>query len=649
MLREARLPSTVTTSIRAVETAKMLRLLRADGPRLMYVHGIAGIGKTTLLSGFAASARFEGATVIGLDCRSIEPTERGFLHTLSRAIGSQARTPMSLAKRLGDLGDCVVLTLDTYEVFRFLDVWLREVFLPTLPVNVRVVLCGREPAVTAWLTSHQWTQDAFSSLPLEGLTDAEAENLLVSSGVDASAARRITRLAHGNPLALKLAAAILAEDPTRDPETQALPEVIDTLARIYLSDVTDPVTRRVLQACSVVRRVTHSVLQAMLPEMAPDDAFERLRALPFIASGRDGLIIHDAVREAIAAQVRAMDPNTYRDFKRRAWRQLQAESRTAGIDELWRYTADILYLLENPVIREAFFPSGGPRFSVQAFLPVDLPAVISILERHDTEESSLDTLQWLSRHPETFFVVRDQHGEVVSFHCIFEPRKVSPELLAADRMTQAWSTHLELEPVAPSETVLFLRSLLSADYGEMPSTIQAASWLEIKRTYMALRPRLRRVYVALRDEAAAAFGPVMSTLGFKTIGRLDLGEEYNLRVNDFGPQSVDGWLAALVAAEIGIDAAAILDREAHEAVVNGQRVPLTRLELAVFEYLHDRPNHAVSRASLLEDVWGYSYTGGSNVVDAVIRTLRKKLGEYGSSIETVSGVGYRLREPARQH
>jgi DNA-binding response OmpR family regulator len=127
-----------------------------------------------------------------------------------------------------------------------------------------------------------------------------------------------------------------------------------------------------------------------------------------------------------------------------------------------------------------------------------------------------------------------------------------------------------------------------------------------------------------------------------------LGEDYNLAVNDFGPQSVDGWLAGLVAAEIGIDAAAILDREAHEAVVDGHRVPLTRLELAVFEHLQDRANRVVSRASLLEDVWGYSYTGGSNVVDAVIRTLRRKLGDHASAIETVSGVGYRLREPAGQ-
>jgi DNA-binding response OmpR family regulator len=44
-------------------------------------------------------------------------------------------------------------------------------------------------------------------------------------------------------------------------------------------------------------------------------------------------------------------------------------------------------------------------------------------------------------------------------------------------------------------------------------------------------------------------------------------------------------------------------------------------------------------------VWGYKYEGGSNVVDAVIRSLRKKLREKASLIETVSGMGYRFHKP----
>jgi DNA-binding response OmpR family regulator len=45
----------------------------------------------------------------------------------------------------------------------------------------------------------------------------------------------------------------------------------------------------------------------------------------------------------------------------------------------------------------------------------------------------------------------------------------------------------------------------------------------------------------------------------------------------------------------------------------------------------------------LEQVWGHNYEGGSNVVDAVVRGLRKKCGEHADIVETVRGVGYRLR------
>jgi predicted ATPase len=88
-----------------------------------------------------------------------------------------------------------------------------------------------------------------------------------------------------------------------------------------------------------------------------------------------------------------------------------------------------------------------------------------------------------------------------------------------------------------------------------------------------------------------------------------------------------------------------LDEEARELLVADQRVGLAPLEFAVLRYLAEREGKAVSRAALLADVWGYSYEGGSNVVDAVVRALRKKLGAYAAALETVTKVGYRYRHP----
>jgi DNA-binding response OmpR family regulator len=79
-----------------------------------------------------------------------------------------------------------------------------------------------------------------------------------------------------------------------------------------------------------------------------------------------------------------------------------------------------------------------------------------------------------------------------------------------------------------------------------------------------------------------------------------------------------------------------------ELVVDGTRKSLTPLELGFLRYLETHPARVVKRPDLLAHVWGQQHVG-SNVVEGVVRSLRKKLGGYRSSIETVTGHGYRFR------
>lgn len=85
-----------------------------------------------------------------------------------------------------------------------------------------------------------------------------------------------------------------------------------------------------------------------------------------------------------------------------------------------------------------------------------------------------------------------------------------------------------------------------------------------------------------------------------------------------------------------------LDRERHEARINGHPAALTRKEYDLLRLFMDNPRAAFSREQLLNHVWGYNYIGETRTVDVHIRTLRQKLGEAASCIETVHGVGYRL-------
>ena len=63
----------------------------------------------------------------------------------------------------------------------------------------------------------------------------------------------------------------------------------------------------------------------------------------------------------------------------------------------------------------------------------------------------------------------------------------------------------------------------------------------------------------------------------------------------------------------------------------------------MLHYLAAHPGRVISRDTLLQEVWGYDYFGGSHTVDVHIRRLRAKLGpSHESMISTVRNVGYRF-------
>ena len=84
-----------------------------------------------------------------------------------------------------------------------------------------------------------------------------------------------------------------------------------------------------------------------------------------------------------------------------------------------------------------------------------------------------------------------------------------------------------------------------------------------------------------------------------------------------------------------------LDLHSRRAIVGDKQVELSAREFALAEELMRNPDRVLSREQLLSRVWGYDFDPGSNVVDVYIGYLRAKLG--GEHIETVRGMGYRLR------
>jgi Transcriptional regulatory protein, C terminal/NACHT domain len=633
---------------RRAELDRLEAFASGDEPLVLHIQGIPGIGKTHLLNALAAGMSAKDVLVVRIDARWCEPSPAELCRAISRQINSsESEDPAVVAASLSDRAKRTLLVLDSYESFRLLDSWLRQVFLPALGDTVRTILSSREAPRPAWRIAPAW-RGLFDSMLLETFSPEVALEYLTSEGVPEASARELNRVARGHPLALSLGLALHSAGGQVRGSAAARHEVLEHMAALFLEDA-DPQTKQVLEAACLVRTATAPLLAAMLPHIPAEHALDLLRALPFVSVGPHGLLVHEAVRGPVTATLKSRDPARYQVYRRAASQVLREQYKQAPRADHWRCTADVLYLLENQNLREGFFPRTESPVSVEPARADDWPSISAIIHKFDGPQSYRAQEQWWAYHPDSFFVVRDERGAVQGFYQAIVASKVQKNVIAIDPLAASWTR--DLPRLEDRASTLWLRRTLDRDTGEGPSSGQAACWLDIKRTYLELRPRLRWVYTCYCD--AELYRPSFEQLGFRLAdeGRplLDRVMQHTFRL-DMGVDSVDGWLGNLLAQETGVagaDAApplSLLDEQARELVLNGTRVGLTPLEFGVFAYLVARPNKAVARYELVEAVWGYGKEAStSNVVETVVRSLRQKLGAHRNVLETLRGVGYRYR------
>jgi hypothetical protein len=633
---------------RRAELERLERFALGDEPLVIHIQGIPGIGKTHLLNALAASIAGKGVFVVRMDARWCEPSPAALCRAICREIGaSESEDSAVVAASLSDKAKRTLLVLDSYESFRLLDSWLRQVFLPSLGDTVRTILSSREPPRAAWRIAPAW-KGLFDSLLLETFSPEVALEYLTSEAVPEGSARELNRVARGHPLALSLGLALYSAGGQVRGSAATRHEVLEHMAALFLEDA-DARTKQAVEAACLVRTATAPLLAAMLPNIPVDEALDRLRALPFVNVGPHGLLVHEAVRGPVTAALRSRDPARYQAHRRAASQVVRDQYRQAPRSDHWRSTADVLYLLENENLREGFFPTTESPVSVEPARVDDWSSILAIIQNFGGPQSRQALEQWWHYHPDSFFVVRDEDGGVQGFYQAIVASKVHKNVIGKDPLAASWAR--DLPRSEDRAATLWLRRSLDRETGEGPSSGQAACWLDIKRTYLELRPRLRWVYTCSCD--AELYRHSFEQLGFRLAdeGRplLDRVLQHTFRL-DMGVDSVDGWLGNLLAQETGTatgEAASnspLLDEHARELVVNGSRIGLTPLEFGVFAYLVARPNKAVARYELVEAVWGYGKEAStSNVVETVVRSVRQKLGAHRNTLETVRGVGYRYR------
>ncbi len=605
------------------------------------ITGIPGVGKSALLRQFIADCEAASIPALLFDCRVIEPTEASFGQALTSAL---EQAGFSAAPEQIGSNDRVVICLDHYDHFTLLDPYLRQRWLPSMP-NVCLVIAARSAPTLPWLQSGARVR----SLPLDVWDRATALEFLNRAGIQGDTADEVWRITRGHPLALELAVNSrgMADSQWAN---QSLAEVIADLARYFLENVDHDRTRQALHAAATVRRVTQPLLTAMLKldqkaelgsnagiepnANAGSEIMERLASLPLVEIRDDGISLHPTVHEALAGWLRTSDPIRFIRYRRRAWRALEADRTRISPQDLWRYTADVIYLIDDPIIREAFFPSAGKEYVVEPYQSKDRDQLLHMVQTHDGDDERQRMEEWLERVPSAFWVARDSGDRVRGFYCMVDPATAPRDLLEQDPVTGPWLASPE-----PKQE-LFLRRWLADEAGDAPSPVQAACWLDIKRAYLEGRPTLRRVYLAVSE--LAPYATAAQKLGFVPLAPPD-DCPFQTALLDFGPGSVDGWLGGLGRTSLGLQDDVALDTEAFTLTLAGQVISLTPRELDVVQLLVSANGNVVSRDRMMNQAWDGGLAVGSNVIDVLIRGLRKKLGSHAEAIETVRGVGYRWK------
>jgi DNA-binding response OmpR family regulator len=89
----------------------------------------------------------------------------------------------------------------------------------------------------------------------------------------------------------------------------------------------------------------------------------------------------------------------------------------------------------------------------------------------------------------------------------------------------------------------------------------------------------------------------------------------------------------------------VVDPDRHSVALDGREVTLTAKEFLLLQYFLQHRGRVLSRDVLLEQVWGYRYTGGTRTVDVHVRRLREKLPLLATALVTVKQFGYKLADP----
>jgi hypothetical protein len=514
---------------REVELTRFADALSGRSPhRVFLVHGVGGIGKSTLVSEFRARATEAGRPAVAIDGREVDPSPDGVRAALARSLPGAGPA-------LGDLAG-LALFLDHYEQLTPADPWVRRELLPELPADGLVVLAGRHAPDAAWLRLPGWPEIG-AVLRLDGLSDAESREFLVRSGVSPERHQGLVPLSRGHPLALALLADAAAEG--RLPETLAdAPDLVAALLEGVVSQVPGEAHAVGLATCTVAWATTEDMLAETVGDAAPE-VWDWLARQPYVSRGPRGLVLHDLAREVLTAEIERRSPERHKRLHRIVHDRVIAEIRSESGADRQHAAQQLLFLhRHSPLTSSIWTLRSRGSAAVVPGVPEDHPHVVAIVDRFLGADNAELARRWLAQVPEGLQVVR-QGGSVVAFSLgLMLP--TGSRLEREDPITRAVLEHVDrTAPARPGEQVHLTRFIGGAqEFERDPYAVLVSSVAAL--TCWLTRP-LAWSFTAPIDEAF--WGPFFDYVALDRIGEVTAGgRRSTLHAIDWRRLTPDAWM-----------------------------------------------------------------------------------------------------------
>lgn len=367
----------------------------AETERIIGLHGIGGIGKSTLLDEFRRLAAERRADVlfVSVDSRDMPHTPSALLERLAALAGMDALAEAGSGRRnesgaegegagegigtrldvmwepvLERFGNSLngrqtVICIDTYEELTELDWWIREHLIPALPADTLVVLAGRKPLGGEWISSPVW-QALVRNM---GLTPFGLQECREYAGVVGAAAVKadeeaLFRLSQGHPLTLCLIAPFVSGGGAEGlgGGGGGLAEALPVIASRWLRELPDSKLQLLLDGAAVVRVFDQDLLESILGEPVVASQFGALTSLSFVRPGRRGWAVHDLLRAALMQDMASRAPETYSRLRLGAMQALLRRlDDAAAVAERSALAGELFYVYGDTHIRSTYLDGGG--------------------------------------------------------------------------------------------------------------------------------------------------------------------------------------------------------------------------------------------------------------------------------------------------